>query len=224
MSPDSGAPRLARILVFALVTVALSAGGHTVGGGGLPPASTLVLLAPPILLLSVWLSSRQRGPRELLAVLAIAQGLLHVVYHWAHAASMTPVALHPQAANGHLMHGHLMPGQLLIEQAGTSPGVHTLQHAAHGAVGGALSGMMPSPAMLTAHIVATLATAWVMARGEQALWRMAHRLHVRLWPVVPIVSPPPLTGCLPDTDRRSVLSRGVGRVLATRGPPLLVTG
>ncbi len=236
MRPDRGTPRLTRTLVFALVAVTLSALGHLSGGGGLPGPAMFVLVSPPILLLSLWLSARQRGVAELLAVQTVLQAGLHVVYHWAHAAAPAPfpghAALHGRLPPGH---GHLPPGPGASPgHPAYDPGTHsllpvpatpsTLEHAGHApATADVFAGLMPSPSMLAGHLVAVAVTAWVMAKGEQALWRVAHRLRVRLWPAPPVVVSPAGCPAPMDVDRRHLVSRWAGRVVATRGPPAFTT-
>ena len=78
---------------------------------------------------------------------------------------------------------------------------------------------VPTALMLGAHALATVATAWVMARGERVLWLMVSAFWTVFQPVGPVlISPqrrraePPLTagvGCA------LVALGGIGR----RGPP-----
>ncbi len=225
MRPDRGVPRLARTLVFALVALALSAAGHAVGGGGAPQPTVFALVGPPVLLLSVWLSARERGLSELLGVLAVVQAGLHVVYHLgtpAHAAPFVgPAPEGPLAPAGH--HGAHPGDHLGLASSAHGPAMPPAVPGLHGGAShdgaGVLAGLLPSPAMLLAHLVAVVLTAWVMARGEQALWRVVHRLRVRFAPTMPVVVPRPVPSPV-LTDLRVLASRWLGRVVATRGPPV----
>lgn len=215
MRPDRGMPRLARTLVFTLTALGLAVGGHAGGGGGVPQPVVYLLVGPIIALLSLWLSGRQRGVWALLTVLVPLQAGLHVLFHTAHASTspgLVSVSHHPPMSLPAPNWGtpltadqHLFTG---ASDASALAGMHDS------------AGMLPSPAMVFGHLVAIALTAWVMAKGEQALWRVTHRLRVRLDPGIPSMAPlPTMTPVAADLRLRA--SRWAGRVVATRGPPVL---
>lgn len=201
MTPDRGAPRLARACVFALVATGLSAAGHAAGGGGFPSPAVFAVVGPPVALLALWLSSRRRGLPALSGVLALVQGLLHVVFHLAHAGPVTP----------QLDTGHGVP-------LGTGHHVGGVHAAGRQGVGVLAVLTPPPPTMVLGHLVAVVLTAWIMARGEQALWRVVQRLTVRPAPEVPALAPLRSLAKV-TTDLRRLVSRCSGRVVASRGPP-----
>jgi hypothetical protein len=110
---------------------------------------------------------------------------------------------------------HLLFSILDAPAAGCSmsmTGHHTVA-AVCGAVEGAM--LVPSLPMVMAHLAATVATAWLLSRGEAWLWRAVHAV----FEVPAAVSPP-------DARRERVVVRadvlGSGRVAgpdAARGPP-----
>lgn len=217
MTPDRGLPRLARTLVFAVAALALSGLGHLAGGGGWPRLELFALVGPAMLILSLWLSGRRRRLPGLLGILGLTQGLLHAAYHLAHGGGAVPPRLRSTLGAASHAPGHPgggLGGPPVPSTAGAVP------HLAAGPHDGAavLTGLLPSPGMLLAHVLAVVLTAWVMARGEQALWRVVHRLKVPLGRVIPAVAPPRRT-TFGFADLRPLVSRWAGRVVATRGPP-----
>lgn len=173
MSPDRGATRLLRAAVFAAVCLSLAVAAHALGGGGIPSLVTVALCGIPVLLGSVWLSGARRGPMQIGASLTLAQAGLHVAFHLTAGSSgvILPTDGHGLASPGHL-------------HATTS---------AHD-----LAGAVPSPSMLTWHIVAVAATAWVLWRGEQTVWWLARLMfprwtvpHTPTWGLVDVALPAP---------------------------------
>jgi hypothetical protein len=221
MTPDRGIPRLGRTLVFAVAAIGLAVGGHTAGGGGLPHPAVYPLVLAPVLLLSLWLSGRRRGMTSLLSTLSLLQVVLHVIFHVSHAAH-TSHAGHT-GPTGHTLTGPLT-GTLTGPLTGTGHGPHAqLRNLAAAYPSGvdAMAGVLPSPSMLAGHLVAVLTTAWLMTRGEASLWRVVHRLRVTLWPTPWAAVTPHLAQCPAiSVDQRLEVSRGAGRALATRGPPV----
>lgn len=145
-APTRGATRLARAAAFGVATLALTSGAHVAGGGGLPSMTVLATLAIPLTLAALALTGRRCGPVLLLGSMTAAQVLLHE----------TLSALTAQAPGG-------MAGQMSAASA-SAMGGHVMAHADHGSV-----------TMTAAHVVATVVTAVVLARGEQALWQLVSR-------------------------------------------------
>ena len=180
---------MARAAAFGVVTVALTTGAHVSAGGAMPSMMVLTLLTVPLMMASLVLAGRRCGPVLLLCSLATAQVALHETL---------------MALTAHVPVG-MLPGS---------------EHSSSAMGGGAApSPLGRSVTMQVAHLLATLVTALLLARGEQALWRLA----ARLLPALP--GEPVLLGCRPlqprvlfslPALRPSVVSGGPG----LRGPPL----
>jgi hypothetical protein len=204
-TPTRGATRLARAAAFGVVTLALASGAHVAAGGALPSMMVLALLAVPLMMAALVLTSRRCGPVLLLGSLTAAQVLAHEVLMAL--TSHVPVAMFPAELGAHHGAQALVSGQMSAHSASA------LEGAAVGVAGGW------SVTMQVAHVLATLVTALLLARGEQALWQLAARLLPALpgKPLMPgdaplraavLVSVPAL--------RPSVVSGGPG----LRGPPV----
>lgn len=180
MSPDRGATRLLRAALFAAVCLSLAVAAHALGGGGVPSLVTVTLCGIPVLLGSVWLSGARRGPMHIGMSLTLAQAGLHVAFH--RMAASSGVILPTDG------HGVPSPGPVA-----TSPEHLHATTSAHD-----LAGAVPSPAMLTWHIAAVAATAWVLWRGEETLWWLARLVFPRWvvpqtpnWGLVDVALPAP---------------------------------
>lgn len=147
MSLTGGWARLARAGVFGGASLFLATAGHVLGGGTLPGAGLLALTAVGLGLLAVTLTARRLRFGVLLAALGVEQLLLHLLFH-ASTTAMTCASV--------VMPGHAMTGTAVC---GT---------------GAAATAGWP---MLLGHVLAVLATAWLLARGEQWLWSVADRIH-----------------------------------------------
>ncbi len=152
MSLTGGWARLARAGVFGGASLFLAAAGHVAGGGTLPGAGLLMLTAIGLALVSVTLTARRVRFAVLLAGLAVEQILLHLLFH----AASTAVTCAAVVMPGHSMSGASVCG------------------------GGAAS--TSGWPMLVGHTLAVLATAWLLARGERWLWRVADRLLPQVGP------------------------------------------
>ena len=189
-APTRGATRLARAASFGVATLALAAGAHVAAGGGLPSMTILAILAVPVTMAAMALTGRRCGPVLLLASMAGAQVLLHE----------TLEALTAQ-----------VPGDLAGQMSAASAsamGGHAMAHADGWSV-----------TMTAAHVAATVVTALLLARGEQALWQLVSRLLPTL-PGDPVVvgSRPRRAPALVSVPALapSVVSGGPG----LRGPPV----
>jgi hypothetical protein len=206
-APTRGATRIARAAAFGVATLTLAIGAHVMAGGALPSLMVLMSLALPLTVGALILTRRRCGPLLLLGSLAAAQVLLHETLG--------------------VLAGHA-PAGLASAQPGAGHGAHVLLFgpmAAHttsamdSGMGAALPGTGGwSITMTAAHVLATVVTALLLARGEQALWQLVARLLPRL-PCIPrlfscgprrasvLLSVPALRPCL--------VSGGPG----LRGPP-----
>lgn len=181
------------------IILGFAAGGHLAGGGRLPePAILAALCALTVLPVAVLTKVRLSMP-----VLAGLLGAGQLWLHWAFHALSDPALPGAPGPSGH--------------------GGHTLSTLAPAASGAATAA--PAAAndwmMFAAHAVATLATAVVLARGEDALSALAAWLRplVQL-PAAPSTQPPKL----PDPCPAPVLlpaDRAGRRLPARRGPPAL---
>jgi hypothetical protein len=188
--PTTGWARLLRASAFGTASLLLAGLAHLVGGGELPdPGLGLLLIAATGMVAVVVTARRCRLPM-LLTVLGAEQLLLHALLD-----SSEPVAACAQPA----VHG----GMVCLPVTGP----------AAVAVGHSLSLVM-----FSAHVLATVLTAWLLARGEAALWRLADRVvraataAVTSWPAaaprVLVVSP-----------LRSMTARVLRDDAPPRGPP-----
>jgi len=204
VGPTGGRVRLARAGALGGGSLLLASGAHLVGGGSLPGPGVLLVAAAVLGLVATLLTARRCGFGVLALLLAGEQVLLHTLFTVA--SSATHVHL---AAPAH----HVGP----LHAPGLTP--EALQAAT---AGPAMD--MPGPGWLmwVAHVVATLATAWLLARGEAWLWRAAEsvavaaglRCAVRVRRTAPATVPPApaLLRCLSP----------VWLVTGPRGPPAVV--
>ncbi len=145
--PTGGWVRIVRVTVLSGASLVLAALAHLLGGGALPsPALSLPLLLITGTIAALVTARRCRLP-VLLPVLGAGQLILHLLLE---ASSRTPGAAAGSVTTPHTGHA-LCP-------AGLAAAVHA-----------------PSWLMLAGHLLATALTAWVLARGEAALWRLADR-------------------------------------------------
>lgn len=193
--------RVLRTGVIGSIILGLAAGGHLAGGGRLPePAILAALCALTVLPVAVLTKFRLSMP-----VLAGLLGTGQVWLHWAFHALSDPALPGAPGLSGHAGHE-----------------VSLLVPAAFGAAS-------PAPTagndwlMFAAHAVATLATAVVLARGEDALSALAAWLRplVQL-PAAPSIQPPRLPGPCPVPSVLPVDRAGL-RLPARRGPPALAS-
>ena len=165
---------MVRAGILGSASLLLAAGAHLIGGGqlpGLPVLAFLVLMAAPVVLFVT--ARRCRLPRVLTA-LGVEQVLLHAALSVTAGASTCGVSV--VTASGH---------HAIVVTGGTCGSI-SATGAAHmppaGLPPGSMAHLMGSWPMLAAHLVATLLTAAVLARGEAALWALADRIVPRSLP------------------------------------------
>jgi hypothetical protein len=146
--PLAGRLRLARVGVLGLSAYGLALGAHVAAGGAAPGWPVSVMLATLLGVLGVAFTARRRGIGTLLAVLVATQAVLHGLFSLLEA---------PAAGCSMLTTGH-----------------HTVTAVCGSA--GSWAMLLPSVPMLLAHLLATVATAWLLARGEAWLWRTLRRV------------------------------------------------
>jgi len=153
-SPARGGTRAARVGLLGATSMTLATAAHAVGGGPVPPAGVLLVSGLLVGLVAVTVTARRCRFGVLAALLAAEQVMLHWLF--AAAAAMTGCHGVPHATAHH--------GGTL-EAMGCAP-------APADGMGGVALGTA-APAMWLAHAAAVLVTAWLLARGEAWLWRMA---------------------------------------------------
>ena len=208
-------PRMLRTGLTASLVVGLGVGGHIAGGGLLPDPVVLAALCA-LVLIPVTALTRSRFSFPLLtAVLGAGQ----VWLHW----SLVAFAPGPVPA--------LAQAQLTSDPFGHAGHIGHAGHVGHlpalwtdAAVIAA-----PSPpeagagwAMVTAHAVATLAAALLLARGDEALRLLAAWLQPLVRLPAPFVLPPAVRAAWP-ADEACLPVAPARRLPALRGPPAVVT-
>ncbi len=186
--------------MFAAVCVVLSAGGHVLASCAAVPLWTLGAAFVAVLAVALPLAGRARSLPGIAALLGAGQLGLHALFGLGqHGMAAAPTsgdaALVERAAR--LVCGAgaatITPAeaQRILSTAGLTPGggaVHSAAHhhgsAAAGAMESAASGSMaptgsmdamallPSAPMAVAHLLAALATGWLLRRGDLALLRL----------------------------------------------------
>lgn len=198
--PLRGSWRSVRAAVLGGTSMLLATGAHVLAGGRLPSAGVLLVLAFLVGLTAVTVTARRCRFAVLLAVLGVEQLLLHEVFD---AAAMTSTGCTPPLA----VHDSVMAGCLA--------GMHAIGSGATAAAGTGSGLWMPA-----AHVAATLATAWLLARGERCLWRLCDRAFRTATATVSLrVRRPRPQRSVPTTAARAAR---VGRSAVPRGPPRLV--
>ena len=198
--PTAGLTRLARVLALGGTSMLLATGGHLVGGGQRPAAALLVGLAVLVGTVATLVTSRRCRLPGLLALLGAEQILLHLVLD---GATRSAACVAAPVAMGH----HPEAGMVLICPSATSEVPAAVDLLAS-----------VSPLMGLGHLAATVLTAWLLARGEAALWGLADRYRravaapAATWPSAAAA----LTLLLAPTRPRPVETHDA----APRGPPL----
>lgn len=197
-----GGWRCARACALSATTLALSCTAHLLGGGHRPSLLAVVGLAVPLLVASLLLLGRRRGPLTVAAALVIGQALVHETL---------------------MLTG--MPSAAVPASAAHSMATHSMQ-----VTGDGLPAVMASPtpmasgfplAMLMWHALATLAIAAGLAFGERAVH------HLVRWVVSPrspgVRLPAPVVRASVQAFAHPVALRSPWlRSVSRRGPPLSV--
>jgi hypothetical protein len=184
-----GPLRLFRAALVTSLAVSLAVAGHVLGGGQLPGIATLAGSAAVLLAPAAWLARRQLSFAALFGVLGAGQLMLHTAF----TALSAGASCLPQPPLSRLPWTQLPLTQL--------PLTGGLAHGGHAGLScSAAMESMPmgdggdSPAMLAGHLLATLATAWLLRSGEAALWQLLAWLR-------PLIRLPRPAGFTPATHR-----------------------
>lgn len=135
---------------ISLVIVLLAAGAHVIGGGELPTAPVLLALVALTALAATLATRFKLNFTAMTALLGTSQLALHEAF-----TALGPVTTTAQGTAHHLSAEPLNP---LLYTA--TPHVHEL-------------GTTVGTAMLAGHILATIGSAVILAKGEVALWQLA---------------------------------------------------
>lgn len=184
--------RLSRAFAVAGSTVSLAAAAHTAAGGTLPDPLVLVGLLALALLPAAWLCGKRLTPTTVIGLLGTGQLVLHTAFGTLSHSTDTVPQFSPAAGHVHVL--------------GMPSGMPAA--AVHGY----------TPAMLAAHLLATLTVGLLIARGEAALWALRAWLRplVRLLLLRALHPFPTVPACTSGTLPR--LWRSL-RLTSLRGPP-----
>lgn len=200
--PATGLARVSRATVLGLVAFVLALSAHLAAGGRAPSPAVACVLVVACCGVCLSLTSRRLGTLAIATTLGVFQLGLHYSFMWltsagcvaASAAGMAPV--HAQSGG----HGVLSCTQM------SAQGMSSITH-------------VSAAWMLAAHAVATVATAWVMARGERRLWLMVSAVRAVFSALGPVQILPSSRRFGPSltlgSGRGLVALGGIGR----RGPP-----
>ncbi|VXC20571.1 conserved exported hypothetical protein [Arthrobacter sp. 9V] len=136
--------------LISFVVVLLAAAAHVVGGGELPTAPVLLALVALTALAATLATRFKLNLVTMAGLLGAGQVALHEAF-----TALSPITANAQGTNHHLGAEAFNPG-LDIAASHT----HEL---------GTTFGAM----MFVGHVIATLASAVVLAKGEDALWQLA---------------------------------------------------
>ena len=149
-----GPLRLFRAVLVTAAAMSLAAAGHVLGGGALPAPAIMAVLAALLLAPVAWLAGRQLSFLALFGVLGSGQLMLHEAFVSLSTRVLSPPSLAEQTSH----HGQAAGAGLSAAVTASMP----VQ------IGNATD----SPLMLAGHLLALLATAWLLRRGEVALWQL----------------------------------------------------
>ncbi|MEU9980332.1 hypothetical protein [Streptomyces sp. NPDC050856] len=180
MSAPFAGPRLLRAAVFTAVCVVLSALGHVLAGCETVPWWTLAVGFVAVYGVAAALAGRERSLPVIITALTGGQLGLHVLFALGQNPRLTvgvqaDDALVRTAAK--LVCGagasSLSPADAhrILTAAGLDPATAVTGHAGHGA--GPAAGLWPSLPMVLGHLLAALATGWLLRRGDLALLKLA---------------------------------------------------
>ncbi|MFC8273628.1 hypothetical protein ACFUJR_14085 [Streptomyces sp. NPDC057271] len=186
MSAPALAPRMLRAAVFTAVCVVLSGLGHALAACAGIALWTLAVGFLTIFGVTVLLAGRERSLPAIVTALAGGQLGLHVLFGLGQrplsVGSLGPVtedALIRMAAKivcgGGATSLSAADATRIITDAGLDPADAVTAHAAHGthlATGAAGADLLPDLPMALGHLLAALATGWLLRHGDLALGRL----------------------------------------------------
>lgn len=224
VDPASWPQRLARAAAFALVSVTLAVGAHRLAGGMNADWRVSAAGLVALFTLGVAMTGRERGGRLIGVTVLGSQTLLHATFSSAaHHAMSGPSPVSRWASILLCVHG-AQPASL--DQVNAARALMDMSP---------LTASSPAPmssmpdtvsaagsVMLAAHLVAALATAWWLRRGERTAWSLIGHVVAT---IVQVLAPPP--PC-PTTARPATAPIWIAgpriwaSAVAGRGPPSAV--
>lgn len=181
--------RVLRAAVFAAVCVVLAGAGHTLAAHEAVPLWTLAAGFLATAAVAVPLAGRVRSVPAITALLAACQTVLHTLFGLGqHGAAGAPAGAAPSDASLIAQAARLVCGttaaaispaqaqQILTDArippaAGGTHAGHAPGDAMASAAGSSMS-LLPSLPMLLVHLLAAIATGWVLRRGDLSLLRL----------------------------------------------------
>ena len=209
--PVTGWRRLVRVAALGVSCYGLAVAAHVGAGGGGPGWLVSVILACLLGLLGVVLTTRRRGLPSLLLTLTTVQAGLHWLFgvidgpSMNHSMGLAMTCAAPAAGQHHM-------AAACTSAAAASTGSSQATSMADSM---AAPMVMPSVPMLVAHLAATVATAWLLARGEAWLWRTIARL---FWMPTP-ASPHAIPGVTSRYHQVLIPAARQANPAAPRAPP-----
>ncbi len=239
--------RAIRAAVFTVATVALALAAHLLGGGIVPQRHALVAIITVVWVGAFALAGRERGASFLGALVVSTQLALHAVFTVASCA--LPISGAGAAAGGRadstaawakLLFCHHGPGSISAAQvatarsamglastdlpASTGAGAPAPTGSLLGSVLAVLAQAGPATAMLVMHLLAALAMAWWLRRGERAAWAAGGRVVALVAAQLRLHGFDPLSGLVSDpgaitVGRAMVHEHRFAHSVGKRGPP-----
>lgn len=188
--------RILRAAVFAAVCVVLAAAGHSLASCARVPLWTLGAGFLGSLLLVAPLAGRTRSLPGIAALLAVGQTVLHTLFGLSRHGTAAAMGAMPAKPVGTSLSDGALVERATRLLCGSSPSALTPGHAyrllldahlidASGRPGGAVPAMphmagatgstaslLPSLPMLLGHVLAAVATGWLLRRGDLAVLRL----------------------------------------------------
>ncbi|MGW4564647.1 hypothetical protein ACWEN3_20260 [Streptomyces sp. NPDC004561] len=188
--------RILRAAVFAAVCVVLAAAGHTLASCARVPLWTLGAGFLGSLLLVAPLTGRARSLPGIAGLLALGQTVLHTLFGLGQHGTAGAMTMGPAGPAGSSLSDSALVEQATRLLCGSSAAALTPGHAYHvllaahlvdrsgrplAAMGpmphaydaaGPSAAMLPSLPMLLGHVLAAVATGWLLRRGDLALLRL----------------------------------------------------
>ncbi|ORT57702.1 hypothetical protein [Streptomyces sp. CB03238] len=184
MSAPSAGPRLLRAAVFTAVCLVLSGLGHVLAACETVPWWTLALGFLGVFAVTVPFAGRERSLPVIATALTGGQLALHVLFGLGQRQHLT-VSIGDQADDALIrMAAKLVCGagasslspvdaHRIVTRAGLDPAAAAAEHAGHaGHLAEPAAGLWPSLPMVLGHLLAALATGWLLRRGDLALVKL----------------------------------------------------
>ncbi|MFI6336198.1 hypothetical protein [Streptomyces sp. NPDC050535] len=191
--------RMLRAAVFAAVCVVLAAAGHVLASSATVPSWTLAAGFLAVFAVAAPLAGRERSLPGIAAVLATGQTVLHTLFGLGQHGGTTMASAMSSTGGSGTGSGMVMTDASLVQRAASllcgattaaiSPAqaqriladarvdtdmTQSMHHSTDvmSAAAGSSMSVLPSLPMLLGHVLAAVATGWVLRRGDMALLRL----------------------------------------------------